>query len=71
MSGGAAHYPAWRAALDATLVKYFGLTLEEAGADDVVLQQYADLEGSEAAVAFADDYELARLDWWSWGRCVR
>ena len=71
MSGGAANDPAWRAAFDATLVKHFGLTLEEAGADDVVLQQYADLEGSEAAVAFADDYELARLDWWSWGRCVR
>ena len=50
MSGGAGHDPAWRAAFDATLVKYFGLTLEEAGAERVVLQRYADLEGSEAAI---------------------
>ncbi len=68
MSGGAAHDPAWRAAFDATLIKYFGLTPAEAGAERVVLQRYADLEGSAAAMEFADDYDLGRLDWWSWGR---
>ncbi|MBD8644194.1 hypothetical protein IFT63_11425 [Stenotrophomonas sp. CFBP 13724] len=60
--------PAWLAAFDATLVRYFALDHAGAGADTAVLQRYADLPGDQAAMAFAEDYELARLDWWSWGR---
>ncbi len=60
--------PAWLAAFDATLVRYFAVDHVAAGADVAVLQRYADLSGDQAAMAFADDYELARLDWWSWGR---
>lgn len=59
---------AWLAAFDASLERYFALDHAAAGADAAVLQRYADLPGDRAAMAFANDYELARLDWWSWGR---
>lgn len=59
--------PAWLAVFDAALVRYFAIDHAAAGADAAVLQRYADLPGDQAAMAFAEDYELARLDWWSWG----
>lgn len=68
MSGIGQVQPAWLAAFDATLVRYFAVDHVAAGADVAVLQRYADLSGDQAAMAFADDYELARLDWRSWGR---
>lgn len=60
--------PAWLVAFDATLRRYFAVDHVDIGADAEVLQRYADLPGASGAMAFADDHDLARLDWWSWGR---
>jgi len=59
---------AWLAAFDASLVRYFAVDHLAAGADAAVLQRYVDLPGDQAAMEFAGDYDLERLDWWSWGR---
>lgn len=71
MVGTAPLPEAWLAAFDATLVRYFAVDHATAGADAAVLQRYVDLSGDQAAMEFADDYELARLDWWSWRRIGR
>ena len=68
MAGLAPLPEAWLAAFDATLVRYFAVDRATAGADAAVLQRYADLPGDQAAMEFAGDYELVRLDWWSRGR---
>lgn len=68
MVGTAPLPEAWLAAFDATLVRYFAVDHVAAGADAAVLQRYADLPGDQAAMEFAGDYDLERLDWWSWGR---
>lgn len=58
----------WLVAFDATLRRHFGIGYRDAGADPVILTRYADLAGEDAAMEFAADYDLDRLEWWSWGR---
>ena len=62
---------AWLTDFDQTLQRYYAITCEDAGADGTVLQRYADLPADQAAMAFAEDYDLDRLDWWSIGRVMR
>jgi len=69
--GGALVDVAWLAAFDATLRRYFAIGYAEAGADEAILLRYVDLPGEQAAMEFAADHELERLDWWSWGRVDR
>ena len=61
----------WLDAFDAALVRYFAIGHADAGADEAVLRRYVDLPGEQAAMEFAADHELERLDWWSWGRVDR
>lgn len=61
----------WLAEFDQTLQRYCAITCEDAGADGAVLQRYANLPADQAAMAFAEDYDLDRLDWWSTGRVMR
>jgi len=62
---------AWLADFDQTLQRYYAITCEDAGADGTVLQRYADMPAHQAAMAFAEDYDLGPLDWWSIGRVMR
>lgn len=55
----------WLAAFDAWLVRNFAVDHAAAGTDAPVLQRCADLSGDQAAMAFEEGYELARLGWWS------
>ncbi len=45
----------WRSCFDRTLHRYFGVTLTDIGADEIMLAPYADLSPEEAAFAFALD----------------
>jgi len=58
----------WRSSFDRTLHRYFGVTLTDICADEIMLAPYADLSPEEAAFAFALDYDLDRVDWWMAGR---
>lgn len=57
----------WRSSFDRTLHRYFGVTHTDIGADESTLASYADLFPEAAAFAFALDYDLDRVDWWTAG----
>lgn len=65
MSATAPLQPTWLAAFDAWLVRNFAVDHAAAEADAPVLQRCVDLSGDQAAMAFEEGYELARLGWWS------
>jgi len=58
----------WLLAFDTTLRHYFGVDRVTVVQDMEVLANYRDLPGDEAAMEFALDQSMERIDWWSWGR---
>ncbi len=55
----------WLSCFDRTLHTYFGVTHTDIGTDETTLSRYMDLSPEEAAFAFALDYDLDRVDWWT------
>jgi len=57
----------WFRTFDAALRRYFGIGCDDADADEVLLEKHRDLPAEDAAMTFAADHDLDRIDWWSWG----
>jgi len=51
---------AWLEEFDEALLGLFAVDHSDAGMDEYLLNCYADLEPREAAMAFGNDYDLAR-----------
>lgn len=54
--------PDWLREFDAAMKKLFAIDSEEAGLDENVLLRYADLTPRGAALQYAEDYDLQRVD---------
>ncbi len=58
----------WLRSFDETLHRYYGISREDTGADSQVFERYRELSGDEAAMEFAADHDLDRIDWWTWSK---
>ena len=56
---------AWQHTFDATLKQRYGITSDDAGMDKDQLARYRDLEAKEAAYAYAEDYDLEPIGFWT------
>lgn len=52
----------WLEAFDEAMLKFFAIDHADAGMDQSLLECYQDLDASEAALAYGEDYDLCRVD---------